>query len=623
MPTLSMRPGVHATMDITADNARTAGGDGAMGTAGVTWRDLDVPGAATIVAYLRHRAEAYPDRVAYTFMNSERLDGDALTFGELDRRARELAAALQTVDGCFGQRALLLYPTGADFITAFFGTLYAGVIPAPLPVPRRVEDLAPLERVAADCGASFVLTTQALGDTLQPAGRDSSLRTLTWWRTDALPATRGAGDWSPPELTRDTIALLQYTSGSTRAPRGVVVTHGNLVHNVRATQACMNTSPQTRVVTWLPHFHDMGLIGSLLQHIYCLGMSVVMPPLEFLQRPLRWLQIISDTGAELCGAPNFAYDLCVRRTTPEQRAQLDLSKWRVAFCGAEPVRLQTFERFVKAFAPAGFRPEHFYPCYGLAEATLIASGGPSSTLPRMHCVDRAALANGRVIPALPATSGATALVGCGHIIPDTEAVIVDPAARTRCGPDTVGEIWLAGPSVAHGYWNRPEESAETFRAHIADDGAGPFLRTGDLGFLHNGDLYITGRHKDLIIVAGQNLYPQDLEFEAENSHEHIVPNGCAVVPVDIGGGEQVVVIAEVRQDGPPASRTEDNAASVSHAPGPAHSIRTALFERFGAAIHDVRLVEPRTLPRTTSGKLRRFLCRERYLAGEYGIPEAP
>lgn len=497
---------------------------------------------SSVVECLRAHATSASGRVAYTFLADGEVERGVVTFGDLDRQARSLAATLQSM-GLAGERGLLLYPPGLDYVTALFGCLYAGVVVVPAYPPRRNRSLERLRSIIADAGVAAVFTTPPL----RPAVEDLATRVPG---SCGIPLVLGneAGTspetWREPDLSEDTLALLQYTSGSTGAPKGVMLTHGNLLHNSRSIRSRFGNSADSRGVIWLPPYHDMGLIGGILQSAYLGAQCYLMSPVSVFGSPLAWLQAVSKYRATSSGGPDFAYDLCVRKITPEQRATLDLSSWEVAFSGAEPVRAETIERFTDAFAPCGFREGAFYPCYGLAEATLLAAGGKVGSPVRKLTVRKAGLEANRVCRSLAGGEKGVTVVGCGRSLDDQSLEVVHPERLTRSSPGDVGEVWISGPSVAKGYWGRPDETRQTFWARLADTGEGPYLRTGDLGFLHDGELYITGRLKDLIILRGRNHYPQDLERTAERSHPDLQAGGAAAFSVEDDGQERLVVVAE-------------------------------------------------------------------------------
>ena len=419
--------------------------------------------------------------------------------------------------------------------------------------------------------------------------------------TDALDEGL-ADDWRESLINSDTLAFLQYTSGSTASPKGAMVSHGNLIHNQRVIKtACQHTEHST-FVSWLPMFHDMGLIGNVLQPLYLGALGVLMWPTSFLQRPFCWLQAISKYKAHTSGGPNFAFELCVRKIKPEQREKLDLSSWRVAFNGAELVRSETMERFSQTFKSCGFRPETFYPCYGLAEATLFVSGGIKGAKRRVMTVDGSALERHRVVPASLGDKTGRKVVSCGTAWVGQKIVIVDPDTHMPCAPDETGEIWAKGPSMVQGYWNREEETERTFKAFLTTTGEGPFLRTGDLGFINDGGLFVTGRLKDLIIIRGHNHYPEDIEYTAGQSHPGLRVGCGAAFSVETDNDERLVVVHELER-----SSETWNVEDVAGA------IRQSVADHHELQVHAVVLVEPGSIPKTSSGKLQRYLCRSAYL----------
>jgi acyl-CoA synthetase (AMP-forming)/AMP-acid ligase II/alkylation response protein AidB-like acyl-CoA dehydrogenase/acyl carrier protein len=550
------------------------------------------------MAVLDVRASTSPERVAFTFLRDGEVESGSLTFGELHRRALAVAARLASL-GARGERAILIYPQGLEFIVAFFGCLYAGVIAVPASLPSRKQGLEILQRVAADSGAMWILSTGApLTQLRQDAGATAALTTLTWFDTEASLDTFAHSAQVP--VDDDEIALLQYTSGSTGWPRGVAVTHANLVANQRQIETCFGRAEVTVYVSWLPMFHDMGL-GTVLQSVWLGCHCVLMSPQAFLQNPARWLRAISNYRGTNSGGPDFAYELCARRIRIDERKTLDLASWRLAFNGSEPVRATTVERFADAFRECGFRPEAARPVYGLAEATLLVSGGHPGEPPFVQSFSASRLRLGRGEPAAAGVPERT-LVSCGYASLDTELIIVNPDTRKQLGPGQVGEIWTRGPSVAKGYWGKVAETEATFRMSTAE-GNGPFLRTGDLGFLHEGRLFVTGRHKDLIIIRGRNHYPQDIEASVSACHPTLVSFGCAAFSIEGAEGELLVVVQEVART---ALRTLDAAEVI-------RAIRRVVSEDHALQTHAVVLVKPSTLPRTTSGKMRHGVCRQAFL----------
>jgi acyl-CoA synthetase (AMP-forming)/AMP-acid ligase II/acyl carrier protein len=508
-----------------------------------------------------------------------------------------------------GDRVLLVYPPGLEFIGAFFGCVYAGVLPVPATYPKPRRPMPRLDSIAADCSPSLVLTETSVLGGLCLEQQAPAISALTWEATDLIP-TRSSGQYEPVVRSADDIAFLQYTSGSTSEPRGVMVTHGNLLHNLAAISQGFGIEPGSspNAVFWLPAYHDMGLIGGILTPLFVGGTSTLIAPATFLRRPQRWLELLSVYEATISGAPNFGYELVTRKTTVAEREALDLSRWRVAFCGAEPIHAVMLAEFAEAFACAGFRSSSFYPCYGLAESTLMVTGGQSTDGPSILHVDYEALRNDQVVATADCNGTTSALVGCGRECGDLKVQIVDPQTRNARGPDEVGEIWVCGHSVARGYWNKDAANAEIFRARIVNNGApqAEYLRTGDLGFRHGGELFITGRLKDMIIVRGRNHYPQDLERTALAAHE-AVDQGAAF-SIEVAGHEELVLVHQWRRE----FRDVDQNQII-------HAIRTAIVAEHEIDPHAIVLIRPASLPVTSSGKVQRSRCREMYLNGELTV----
>ena len=563
------------------------------------------PELPSLAAVLRHRATIQAEDRAYVALSDRGHEEAAITFAELDRRATALAGELaQRADP--GERALLLFPMGIDCLVAFFGCLYAGIIAVPMMVPRRQSARDASASILADCAPSLLLTTTELaegarGDVLgrfRQAGLD-------WLAIDTEPRETTPG--TPlPDPRRDDIAFLQYTSGSTSAPKGVTVSHGNLLANLEMIRiACHNTRAST-YVSWVPLYHDMGLILNALQALYVGAACVLLPPMAFLQRPYLWLRAISDYRAEVAGGPNFAFDLCVDRNRPEQLDGIDLSCWKLAFVGAEPVRAATIERFAASFRPYGFEPRAMWPGYGMAEATLLISGRERGEGPILRDLSKAALLRHDVLPPRDPTD-AQPVVGCGRALAGEVVAIVDPDSRERLALGRVGEIWASGGNVAQGYWQNPEATKATFRARIVGEESGPWLRTGDLGFLDEaGELFITGRLKDVIIIRGANHYPQDIEDTVQSSDTALRRHGGAAFAI-VGPDqeERLIVVQEVE-------RTERNRIAPAELVG---RIREAIIVEHDILPQEVVLLRPGALPKTTSGKIQRALARQLWLDG--------
>jgi 8-amino-7-oxononanoate synthase len=563
-------------------------------------------GPPNLVDLLRHRARCQSEDIGFTYL----VDGEHtqihLTYQELDRQARAIGAWLET-HGLTGERALLLYPSGLEFIAAFFGCLYGGVIAVPVYPPRRNRSLMRIQAIADDADAKVALTTDAVLRRVMPLIDETPhLKQLTWLATCQVPEGM-ENHWKMPDVHGDTLAFLQYTSGSTGVPKGVVLNHANLIHNSALIAHAFEHTRSGSGVFWLPSYHDMGLIGGILQPLYVGRPNILLSAMTFLQKPYRWLAAITRYHGTTSGGPNFAYDLCVRKITPEQRKTLDLSSWKVAFNGAEPVRAETIDAFCDAFEPCGFRREAFYPCFGLAEATLIVSGGYVQVPPVICHFDAAALSRNHLVETVANAANTRSLVGCGQNLPDQSIVIADPETHTGCPPGCIGEIWVRGPSVAQGYWQRPELSESTFHARLQDTAEGPFLRTGDLGFLRDGELFVTGRCKDLIILRGVNYYPQDIERTVCHSHPRLRPDAGAAFTVEKGNRQRLVIVQEVER------RKQGDLDAIFHA------IRKAVAVEYELAPDTIVLIKAGSIQKTSSNKIQRYACREAYLAGTLAV----
>jgi amino acid adenylation domain-containing protein len=560
-----------------------------------------------MVGLLRWRALNQSERPAYIFLRDAEGEEARITYGELDQSARAFGAWLQSM-GAQGERVLLLYPPGLDYLCAFFGCLYAGAVAVPAYPPRLNQSLWRIQSIAADARPAVVLTNGTVWSRIEKLlGEADDLKALRWINTDEADSSLSEA-WREEGVEGTSLALLQYTSGSTAAPRGVMVSHENLWEQERLIRHAFGQTEQSIIVSWLPLYHDMGLIGSALQAPYTGALCILMSPASFLQRPFSWLQALTRYRATTSGGPNFAFDLCVRRITTEQRAQLDLSTWSVAFNGAETLRAETLERFAETFEPCGFQRRAFRPCYGLAEATLLVSVNADDAGPIMCQYDAAALQHHSVVEAREDSSEhARTLVGAGSVVSGSEVLIVNPETLGQCAQDEVGEVWVAGPTVAQGYWNRPSETAQTFQAHLSDKGAGPFLRTGDMGFLRAGELFITGRLKDMIIVRGHNLYPQDIELTVEKSHPSLRAGAGAAFSLDIEGDERLAVVHELDQKQKPDIENL------------IEKIRRDVAEEHEVQVYALTLIKPGTIPKTSSGKIQRAACREQFLKGNLSV----
>ena len=569
--------------------------------------------SSTIVDILCYRAQHQPEKTAYTFLQDGETESGSLTYQELDRKARAIAVKLQSI-GAAGERALLLYPFAdtLEFIAAFFGCLYAEVIAVTAYPPRPGKSLSDLERTVADAQAILALTTTSFLTKIESwSVQYQKLAALRWLSTDNIDITL-ANSWQKPLVTSNSLAYLQYTSGSTGTPKGVRISHGNLMHNCALLNHCTGDTSHSPGLSWLPAYHDMGLVtGVVLQSIYLGGLAILMSPIAFFQKPLCWLEAISRYKVNVSGGPNFAYDLCVSRVTPKQKENLDLSTWEIAPTGAEPIRAETLESFAKSFEICGFKKEAFYPCYGMAEATLIISGGLKAASPIVYQVDGTALEQNQVVATTANQNNTRTFVGCGETLLDQKIIIVNPETLIKCPVEEVGEIWVSGSSIAQGYWNRPLETEKTFQAYLADTGEGPFLRTGDLGFLKDGELFVTGRLNDVIIILGRNHYPQIIEQIVEQSHEALHPNYGAAFGIEVDGEERLVVVQEVKRSYLLNPDTLDIDRVVA-------SIREALAEQL-VEVYAVALLKTGSIPKTSSGKVKRHACRAKFLDGSLNL----
>jgi len=573
----------------------------------VLWVNRQKMRDLTLIDVLRRRAGDRGERLAFTYLEDGTAEAEQLTYGSLDERARAIATQLQSVS-VPGDRALLLYPAGLEFLSGLFGCLYAGVIaiPAPPPEASRLKRTAPrLRAIAADAQATLVLTTSKIHALCE--GSETPIfdgDAIRWMETDRVPADL-ADLWREPKIDASHLAYLQYTSGSTSTPKGVMIRHQNLSSHLANLQGICGYSADSVTVTWMPYFHDYGLVEGLLEPLFNATPCYVMSPFAFVKRPFSWLQALTRYRGTHSQAPNFAYDLCVRRIPPEQRGELDLRHWRSAGNAAEPINPRVLRAFHEAFRIVGFQWRASCPAYGLAEATLLVSSSRQSDEPSLIDLQGSALESHRVVETTGDPDGVRTVVGCGRIFESTKVAIVHPETLTRCAPDEVGEIWVSDRAVAQGYWQRPAETEATFRAHTADTGEGPFLRTGDLGFIKNDELFITGRIKDLVIIRGTNHYPQDIEWTVQAAHSALRPESGAAFAVMVDGEEKLVIAQEVEREHVPSLDVGEVFRAIRQAVGDEHELE----------IFAVVLLNRGSLPKTASGKIQRQACRTCYFDG--------
>ncbi|MFC4611532.1 fatty acyl-AMP ligase [Streptomyces maoxianensis] len=579
----------------------------------------------TLVELCRYRASREPDRRMFAFLENGLEESDSLTLAQLDARAWAIAVLLSR-HAPPGARAVLSYPPGLDFVSAFFGCLYAGLIAVPAPPVLRVgvdDRYTRFRAIVNSCQPDLLLSNGSRLSRVDALLKDMSTpRRPTSVATDEIGETDVYG-WNAPHIDPDTMAYLQYTSGTTGPPRGVGLTHRNVLHNLslilaNGSRATDDFDRQPPAVSWLPVFHDMGLITGVLQPLYVGYNAALMPPTAFAQQPVNWLRAISDRRAGISSAPGFGYELCLRRVSEQQLRSLDFSGWKIAVVGDEPVRAEMIDQFSAMLAPFGFRREAFFPSYGIAESTVMLSGGPVEPEPVIRRFDAVALAKGKVQRA-GRDDEARRLVGLGQLHPSMTIAVVDPVTGEPCAPDETGEILASGPSIGAAYWNAPEETASTFNATVRGHEGRRFLRTGSLGFVDGGQLFVTCRVDDLIVVEGMQHYPYDIEATAGGSHAAIREGCCCAFTVEDGGRTRLVVLAEINSRfrivaAGPAPDAPSGARATLAADEVEEAVREAVFAGHGLRTDEVLLVKAGSLPFTTSGKLQRSRCRSRYRA---------
>lgn len=562
----------------------------------------------SLVKRLQQKAETSPATIGYTFLHDGIKVADTLTYGELEQRSREIAVMLLRVLNP-GDRALLMYPPGLDFVSAFFGCLYAGVIAVPAYPPsvsRPERSMPGLRAIACEAEVAAILCPENETMKLASLFHGTELVKFPLLATDHYGLEQ-VGDWKPETCEPNAIAFLQFTSGSTASPKGVAVSHRNIIHNLDCIRRGSQHDANTVLVSWLPTYHDMGLFAGVMFPLFKGSPSYLMSPVSFLQKPIRWLQAISTFRGTNSGGPNFAYDLCVQRTTTEQKRELDLSCWQLAFNGAEPVQQSTIDDFSTKFHDCGFRRSSFFPVYGLAESTVFVAGRSQTDAPENATATASQIDENECL-GKP--------VSCGSPIRGMQIAIVDPQKLTAIADGQIGEIWVSGPSVAKGYWNRRDETQATFQAFLSNSNQGPYLRTGDLGFMHDGEVYVTGRIKDLIIIRGRNHYPQEIERTVESSHAGIRPKCSAAISLPSSDGECLAIVAEInrRASGSHLNPGHDNPRQ-KEIDEIIFSIRQSIAEQHDVQTSVVSILARGDIPKTSSGKIKRHACRMAILSG--------
>ncbi|UAN29283.1 fatty acyl-AMP ligase [Serratia ureilytica] len=569
-------------------------------------KPFDVPQTAneqqaySIADICHWRGLNQPDAIAYRFLHNGLDEYEVLTYGGLLQRIQTVSTSFTVAAATPADRALLLFPSGLDYIASFYACLYSGVIAVPAYPMLSHADSLRLRVIINDCQPKYILTHSSLKSSLlawfeqegMPLGKFDVIF------VDEIPLIRGAST----ATTCGEIAFLQYTSGSTGNPKGVMVSNRNLMHNSASIYRSFGHDARSVVVSWLPPFHDMGLVGGILQPLFAGFEANIMSPMTFLRRPLRWLHAISTYGATSSGGPNFSYKLCLKQFNARHMNGIDLSSWKVAFNGAEPIQSGTLAEFEKVFGDYGFSKQAFYPCYGLAEATLFVSGGSPQTRYSRIDADKNALLQYEVARA-QTSSESQRIIGVGAVA-DNTVLIIDPIHKTVLPDNRIGEIWCAGHSVAQGYWQRPQESEQNFQAYTAD-GRGPYMRTGDLGFFDKAELYVSGRLKEVVIINGRNYFPADIEHTVQSVSPALRPDCGAVIAVD-GDGEQMIVVQEIE-------RIHQGKVSLYELK---EQINARCFQQYGIRPDKIIYVEQSQIPKTTSGKVKRLQIKQAYLSGD-------
>jgi acyl-CoA synthetase (AMP-forming)/AMP-acid ligase II len=561
--------------------------------------------SSSMVDIISNRAVVTPGHIVFRFLPEGIDEGESLSFEQLDTMSRSVASCLQQ-HGKKGDRVVLFFQPGIPYIISLFACFYAGMVAVPAYPPRRNRSSYRVFSIVENAGVSMCLTSQQVKkDIERNFASDFASQNLHWiCYEDAI--MHSAGLWNDPNLKGEELALLQYTSGSTGEPKGVMITHYQILYNSEYIRQSFGFSKQTIGMNWLPIYHDMGLIGTIMQAPYIGALSITMPPVAFLQDPLKWLKAISRFKVTTAGGPNFGFDHCLQKVPQHELSHLDLSSVETFFCGAEPVRAKTMQDFASYFAQAGARPEQLYPCYGMAETVLIVTGGNKLSPLRFITINSKALARGIVEKIGEDQPEAITLTGCGHTWMDTKVRIVHPETYEAVPEGHTGEIWICGSGVTQGYWGRTEENLRTFGAQIHNEGSTSYFRSGDLGFMDGNELYITGRIKDLLIFRGVNYYPTDIEFAVQEAHASLRKNAGAAFSVMVHGEEQLIIAQEVERSAM-HNLPQDELFST---------IRQTLSEEFELSVYAILLLRPGSIPLTSSGKIQRRVTKYGYLTGE-------
>ncbi|ELR97341.1 fatty acyl-AMP ligase [Gloeocapsa sp. PCC 73106] len=562
----------------------------------------------TLIDLLETRAKHQGNEIAYRFCFDGEVESDSLTYRTLADKAKAIASYLQSLQ-LEGERVIIIYPydQALEFIIAFFGCLYAGVVVVTCHPPLSRHGFQEIQTRLQSSQGKAIITNSNLISKLKKQIKvpENNFH----WLITADISDHLAHNWIKPPIEPTDLAFLQYTSGSTGTPKGVMLTHQSIIYNQKMLQLGFANTENSIGVTWLPLFHDMGLIGQVIQALYLGRPSIFMSPIAFIQKPVRWLQAISRYRGTVSGGPNFGYDLLCRHVTPQQKANLDLSCWEVAFCGAEPIRLETIDRFCDLFKSCGFRREAFYTCYGMAEATLFVTGSEKNKLPAIKYIQETALQKNQVILTDKPKADFFSLVSCGKALLDQRIIIVDPESLTRCSTNQIGEIWVSGSGIGQGYWNDRDRTQATFQAYTKDTQEGPFLRTGDLGFLLDQELFITGRLNDVMVFWGLNHYPQLIEETVVSSHPALRVNCNAAVSVFLEGQYRLIILQEIE-------RGYRNNLDVDEI---FEKIRWEVFAKHLVDVYAICLLKTGSIPKTSSGKIQRQASKSLFLNNNLDI----
>ncbi len=560
-----------------------------------------------LIELIQHQSGKFQDKTAYVLLEDGSNESRRISFSELEQASCKVAAYLQN-HYQKGERCILLFPSGIEFIVALLGTLMAGLVAVPAYPPRRNRNAERFWSILGDCEAKAILASENnKKDLLRFFGEDERLPSEHVYHAGDFPENEPG--WKNPGVSPDDVAILQYTSGSTGEPRGVMVSHRNILNNFAVVSNSFGHDEDLVGVNWLPNYHDMGLFGTTLQTLYKGGTSYIIPPQAFIKDPAAWLKSVSRFGAQTIGCPNFGLDYCCDKISAEDKAQIDFSSVKVFFCGAEPIHRESLERFQQEFSQCGFREEMFYPTYGLAEATLMVSGGDYRQRPVYFTADKKALEARNELEHSDRDAAAKDIVACGFPWLGNDIVVVDPDRGNILEEGRIGEIWTSGPSVCQGYWKNEEATEAVFRARLAEGNQEPYLRTGDLGFIYNAQLYISGRLKDMIIIRGQNYYPQDIERIAEASNDAVRDYGTAAFAVNKASEERLVIVAEIER-----THMRDLQANEVFT-----AIRESIAREFELQLYAIALVRTGSIPRTTSGKIQHRASKLAFLDNELSL----